>query len=484
MNQSGGLSHPNILLVEDDAILAQAYLEFLRDEPCAASHRTTVAAAIDTIVSENPEVVLLDLLLPDSTGLDVLDYIKRNELPISVIVMTSEGSINNAVEAMRAGAFDFLVKPVNAARFKATFKNALERQLLRRKIDAYEGAFAQSGSSGFIGASLVMQSVYRVIASAAVSDATVFITGESGTDKEICAAAVHAQSPRRDKPLVIVNCAAIPKELMESEIFGHVKGAFTGATSNRKGAAVRADGGTLFFDEIAEMDLTLQAKLLRFVQTGVYQRVGADHTDRSDVRLVCATNRSPLEEVEAGRFREDLYYRLHVVPIELQPLHMRDRDVIAIASHMLNRFAIEEKKRFTTFSPEVEVLFQSYNWPGNVRQLQNTIRNIVVLYDGTVVTREMLPDTLRSLPVSGAKAAPCDLASPSIAPLWLTEKRAIEDAIKLCGGNIPKAANMLDISNSTIYRKRRDWAEREQEFWTAAPDPYKNRPRSPGKGIK
>ena len=386
MNETGGLSLPNILLVEDDAILAQAYLEFLRDEPCVTSHRMTVASAIDAIGTEQPEVVLLDLLLPDSTGLDVLDYIKRNELPISVIVMTSEGSVDNAVEAMRAGAFDFLVKPVSAARFNATFKNALERQSLRRKVDAYEGAFAQSGSSGFIGASLVMQSVYRVIASAAASDATVFITGESGTGKEICATAVHSQSPRRDKPLVIVNCAAIPKELMESEIFGHVKGAFTGATSNRKGAAARADGGTLFFDEIAEMDMALQAKLLRFVQTGVYQRVGDDHTDRADVRLVCATNRDPLAELEAGRFREDLYYRLHVVPIELPPLRTRDRDVIAIANHMLNLSAVEENKRFTTFSPDVEVLFQAYSWPGNVRQLQNTIRNIVVLHDGTVVT--------------------------------------------------------------------------------------------------
>ena len=464
MNGTGGLSQPRVLLVEDDAILAQAYLEFLRDEPCCVSHRSTVAAAIDAIQNEPPEVVLLDLLLPDSTGLDVLNFIARNALPISVIVMTSEGSIDNAVEAMRAGAFDFLVKPVSAARFNATFMNALERQTLRHKIDAYEGAFSKTGCCGFIGASLVMQGIYRVIANAATSDATVFITGESGTGKEICATAVHSESPRADKPLVIVNCAAIPKELMESEIFGHVKGAFTGATSNRQGAAARADGGTLFFDEIAEMDLGLQAKLLRFVQTGVYQRVGDDTPERADVRLVCATNRNPMEELEAGRFREDLYYRLHVVPIELPPLRARDRDVIDIANQMLNRFAVEENKRFTTLSPEVEALFRAYSWPGNVRQLQNTLRNIVVLHDGTVVDREMLPGALRNLPVDGLNSAPCDRENPAIAPLWLTEKRAIEEAIRHCGGNIPKAADLLDISNSTIYRKRRDWAKREQDF--------------------
>ena len=464
MNGTGGLSQPRVLLVEGDAVLAQAYLEFLRDEPCCVSHRSTVAAAIDAIQNESQEVVLLDLLLPDSTDLDVLDFIERNALPISVIVMTSGDSIDNAVEAMRAGAFDFLVKPVSAARFNATFMNALERQTLRHKIDAYEGAFSKTGCCGFIGASLVMQGIYRVIASAAPSDATVFITGESGTGKEICATAVHSESPRADKPLVIVNCAAIPKELMESEIFGHVKGAFTGATSNRQGAAARADGGTLFFDEIAEMDLGLQAKLLRFVQTGVFQRVGDDTPERADVRLVCATNRNPMEELEAGRFREDLYYRLHVVPIELPPLRARDRDVIDIANQMLNRFAVEENKRFTTLSPEVEALFRAYSWPGNVRQLQNTLRNIVVLHDGTVVDREMLPGALRNLPVDGLNSAPCDRENPAIAPLWLTEKRAIEEAIRHCGGNIPKAADLLDISNSTIYRKRRDWAKREQDF--------------------
>lgn len=476
MSETGGLAQPNILLVEDDSILAQAYLEYLRDEPCNPSHRMTVAAAIDAIRAEEPDVVLLDLVLPDSSGLDVLDYIKRNALPISVIVMTSEGSIDNAVEAMRAGAFDFLVKPVSATRFCATLNNALERQILRRKVDAYEGSFTSTGCCGFIGASLVMQAVYRVIASASTSDATVFITGESGTGKEICATAVHSQSPRSNKPLVVVNCAAIPKELMESEIFGHVKGAFTGATSNRQGAAARADGGTLFFDEIAEMDLGLQAKLLRFVQTGVYQRVGSDTTERANVRLVCATNRNPLEEVEAGRFREDLYYRLHVVPIELPPLRARDRDVIAIANNMLNTFAAEENKRFTSLSPEVELVFRAYSWPGNVRQLQNTIRNIVVLHDGTVVTRELLPNALRDLPVDGA-AIPCDRETPPIAPLWLTEKRAIEEAIRHCGGNIPKAADLLAISNSTIYRKRRDWAEREQEYWSTTTDPYDNQPR-------
>ncbi|NKB60141.1 MAG: response regulator [Alphaproteobacteria bacterium] len=472
MNELDGISRPKVLLVEDDAILAQAYLEYLGKEPCDAAHRATVSSAIEAIAVLHPEVVLLDLLLPDSSGLDVLQYIHDQTLPISVIVMTSEGSIDNAVEAMRAGAFDFLVKPVSAARFAATFKNALERQSLRRKVDAYEGAFTQTGCCGFIGASLVMQSVYRVIASVSVSNATVFITGESGTGKEICAAAVHSQSPRRDGPLVVVNCAAIPKELMESEIFGHVRGAFTGATSNRKGAAAQADGGTLFFDEIAEMDLGLQAKLLRFVQTGVYQRVGDDRAEKANVRLVCATNRDPLKEVESGRFREDLYYRLHVVPIELPPLRTRDNDVIAIASHMLTKFAQEESKRFTSFSTEVEALFRAYAWPGNVRQLQNTIRNIVVLYDSAVVTREMLPATLRDLPVDGTVAISDNAPMRPIAPLWLTEKRAIEEAIRHCNGNIPKAADLLAISNSTIYRKRRDWAAREEEFWTSVPPAY------------
>lgn len=313
---------------------------------------------------------------------------------------------------------------------------------------------------GFIGHSTAMQVVYRMIEQAASSKATVFVTGESGTGKEVCAQAIHKLSLRAQKPFIALNCAAIPKDLIESEVFGHVKGAFTGATSDREGAAMLANGGTLFLDEICEMDLALQGKLLRFLQTGEFNRVGGSKTEKVDVRIVTATNRDPLAEVEAGRFREDLYYRLHVVPIMLPALRERGEDVIEIALALLTTYSAEEKKAFTGFTPEVARMLQSYDWPGNVRQLQNIIRNIVVLHDGERVAPEMVP-----APVGGRWARPhgfkkTDFSNASalgIRPLAQVEREAIEAAITACDGNVPKAAVMLGVSPSTIYRKRLVW---------------------------
>ncbi len=458
-----------VLLVEDTASLARVYTEYLRKEPYELSHAETGAAALERIARQPPDAILLDLGLPDMNGLEILKHVKSAELPTSVVVITAHGSIATAVEAMRAGAYDFLVKPFSADRLLVTLRNALERQHLARIVATLKDDFGREQYFGFIGASLAMQSVYRIVDSAAGSKATIFITGESGTGKEVCAQAVHQRSPRHAAPFVAINCAAIPRDLMESEIFGHVKGAFTGAVAEHEGAAARAHEGTLFLDEICEMDLDLQTKLLRFVQTGSFVKVGGRTTEKVDVRFICASNKDPLKEVEAGRFREDLYYRLHVIPVHLPPLRERDEDVMALARHFLTLFAREEKKRFQALSPEVEAVFRSYAWPGNVRQLQNVLRNIVVLNDGETVTREMLPPPLDRVEAQGhttapgapraaPPAAPADGGSPgSIRPLWEVEKETIEEAIRRCQGNIPKAATQLGISASTIYRKRMSW---------------------------
>jgi DNA-binding NtrC family response regulator len=305
----------------------------------------------------------------------------------------------------------------------------------------------------------------------AASKATVFITGESGTGKEVCAEAIHRQSPRSDRPFVTLNCAAIPKDLLESELFGHVKGAFTGAYTDRQGVAAQADSGTLFLDEIGEMDMAVQSKLLRFVQTGTFQKVGGSKTETVDVRLVCATNRDPLKEVEAGRFREDLYYRLHVIPIALPPLRERGEDILPIALRFLTDFSEEEGKDFAGFDTQAELRLRTYLWPGNVRQLQNVIRNIVVLHQGKQVTPEMLPPPLDKPVVESVVASVlAPLVSPATAgpvgvsairPLWVVEREAIERAIEACDGNIPKAAALLEVSPSTIYRKRLSWQGQE-----------------------
>jgi two-component system, repressor protein LuxO len=262
-----------------------------------------------------------------------------------------------------------------------------------------------------------------------------------------------------------MNCSAIPRDLVESELFGHVRGAFTGALQTREGIASRADGGTLFLDEIGEMDLPLQAKLLRFIQTGSFSPVGGDQTRVVDVRFVCATNRDPLQEIQNGRFREDLYYRLNVVPIHLPALRDRGHDIIMIARHFLELFASEEGKQFDGFDPATERLLLAFPWPGNVRQLLNVVRNVVVLSQGGVVVPEMLPGAVRDTIPAAAfpQASPVPSAAAGggekpVVPMWMIERDAIERAIEACGGNIGRAAALLEIDASTIYRRRRDWA--------------------------
>jgi two-component system repressor protein LuxO len=328
----------------------------------------------------------------------------------------------------------------------------------REPMNAKEGA---SGFEGFIGTSNAMQAIYEQIKRISPSKAPVFITGESGTGKEVAAEAIHARSDRASGPFIALNCSAIPKELMESEIFGHVKGAFTGAHEDRAGAAELAHGGTLFLDEICEMDLALQAKLLRFVQTGAVRRVGDTKLRNVNVRFVCATNRKPAHEVEIGNFREDLFYRLHVLPLHLPPLRERAGDIVRLAQAFLSRYANEERRGFKDFAAEAAAQLETFSWAGNVRQLQNVIRRVVVLHDGQEVSAEMLslPDGERPAthePSRDTGPLP-QVESPSIAPFWRQEQRIIEEALKAFGGNAQKAAAALEVAPSTIYRKLQSW---------------------------
>ena len=303
-----------------------------------------------------------------------------------------------------------------------------------------------------------MQAVYRILRSAAKSKATVFISGESGTGKELCAHALHQLSGRQHKPFVALNCAAIPHQLLESELFGHLKGSFSGANADRQGAALSAHGGTLFLDEIGELDLTLQAKILRFVQTGMVQRVGEDSLRPADVRLVAATNRNIREQVARGAFREDLFYRLFVIPVDMPPLRAREGDVLQIARHFLKQYAHEDGKSFTGFDPEAQETLLRYCWPGNVRELQNVVRKIVVLSHGDVVTYDMLPEELKlsqpaQISAPSARVASADVTDAGTQPLEDIIDGAIDSAIARCGGSIPKAASQLRVSPSTIYRR-------------------------------
>ncbi len=474
MKSSPSLSRPSVLLVEDTLSLQMVYRSIL----ATAGHRVAVAATaaegLAQFRAHRPMVVLLDLILPDRDGLEVMQEIQSIQPETRVIAITANGSVNRAVEAMRAGAHDFLVKPFDEGRFLSAVQNALSEANPREPSKPSEPATASATSSrdasqiadgsGFIGSSDAMKRIHGTIASVARSMATVFITGESGTGKELCALAVHANSNRANGPFIALNCGAIPQDLLESEVFGHMKGSFTGAISDKPGAAAAADGGTLFLDEICEMAPALQTKLLRFLQTSTVQPVGATRPRKVNVRIVCATNRDPLDAVRRGHFREDLYYRLYVVPVHMPPLRDRGQDIIEIADAALTRFAQEEGRQFHGLDPTVRALMLSLPWPGNVRQLLNVMRNVVVLNQGGWVTTDMLPpglaeETLPADPQLHALASPEVLVPDALLGLTLAEaeRRLIEATLAHYGGSIPKTARVLDVSPSTLYRKIEAW---------------------------
>ncbi|EIU7614218.1 sigma-54-dependent Fis family transcriptional regulator [Vibrio vulnificus] len=491
-----------VLLVEDSTSLAILYKQYVKDEPYDIFHVETGRDAIQFIERNTPQLVILDLKLPDMSGEDVLDWINQNDVPTAVIIATAHGSVDIAVSLMNKGAEDFLEKPIKADRLKTSIAVHLKRAKLEHLVENMQSRFDRPRYHGFIGACLPMQAVYKTIDSVAPTTASVFINGESGTGKEVCAEAIHKQSLRKEQPFIAINCGAIPRDLMESEIFGHLKGAFTGATTDRKGAAMLANGGTLFLDELCEMELEMQKKLLRFLQTGTFTPLGGSKEIKVDVRIICATNRDPLKEVEEGRFREDLYYRVHVVPIEMPPLRERGNDIVELANHFLKTYAKEDGKKFNSISKEAQSILKKYNWPGNVRQLQNIIRNIVVLNDDNQLNMEHLPAQLTTKPQTVNEPAKLSVppqpvqaaiqerhnghealnhhsletqtskANPlahnafhhsdgSIRPMWQIEREAIQNAIAFCDGNVISAAVMLELSPSTVYRKKQAWEAEE-----------------------
>ena len=475
------MSGQKILIIEDIASLSIAY----------AGHLETAGfecVIVDSLADASVELeqgdsgfsaILLDLQLPDGNG---LDWLKKNAgilSELAVIVATADGSINRAIDAMRLGAYDFMVKPLSPSRLVTAMRGAVEViKSVRADVKAVDKSGPETdGLEGFIGASEPMQDVYRQIKNVANSKATVFITGESGTGKEVCADAIHKSGPRAKKPFVAINCGAIPEDLLESELFGHLKGSFTGAISDRVGAVQAANGGTLFLDEICEMQLKLQVKLLRFLQTGTVQRVGATKTEDVDVRIICATNRNPALEVEQGRFREDLYYRLAVVPINLPPLRDRGSDITLLANTFLKNFATEEGKDFSPLSADLATSFENHSWPGNVRELQNLMRRAAVMFDGPQLDKTILPEfsdpavqrkesgetppmssqIMNQQPAHSAFGHIETLSQFDGMTLDQIEQVVIERAVKNCNGSLTKAAQKLGVSPSTLYRKKEKW---------------------------
>ncbi len=456
----------NILLVEDDIRTARLYNFYLKNEPINLIHVDTGQDALKYLQEIVPQILLIDLGLPDMNGIDIVKHVKKNHLDCILIVITAEDSIDVVVDTMRNGVFDFIKKPFLANRLVTTLRQVI-------KIHHSRSCFIPPKTQNFIGNSSSMQDVYQTIERVAKSKASVFITGETGTGKELCAQEIHKTSQRWDKPFIVLNCASIVRDLMESELFGHVQGAFTGAEKNREGAVSLADGGTLFLDEIGELDLDLQRKLLRFLQQSTFHKVGSNYEEKVDIRIICATNRNPQIEINNDCFRYDLYCRLNTITIKLPPLHERDEDVQFLAKTFLKKYSNIEQKKFKDFTPKAKQILTEYEWPGNIRQLKNVIHNIVLLNEGTIVTSEILLAKLESelfynptnkteeftvieQPNNDLEPISPDTVEDSIRPLHEIEKEMIMKAINICG-NVVKAAELLGISKSNIYKKRKAW---------------------------
>jgi len=406
--------------------------------------------ALDLIETQHPAVVLTDLVLPEMDGLTLLQKLKETGRPPIVLLVTGHGTVETAVEAMRHGAFDYLTKPVDATRLQVLLEKSIEQESLSREVSFLRHQLRQKGSFGqLVGQSRGMQEVYRWIELAATSSAPVLVYGESGTGKELVARTIHDLSNRRNKPFVAINCAAIPETLIESELFGHERGAFTGATERRLGCFELADGGTLFLDEIAEMDSNTQAKLLRVLQEGNFRRVGGGKGEiQVDVRVVAATNRVPAGAIAQGQLREDLFYRLNVFSIALPPLRERREDIPLLAKTFIDEFNRQDNRQVRGLTTEAERELERHAWPGNVRELRNVIQRAVVLSGTGLISVEHLPENVLRA-VASSPAAPAG----SVTPIREMERDLILRALEETSQDKRRAAQLLGISLKTLYNK-------------------------------
>lgn len=456
---------PNILIVDDDSAHRAMLRTVLRGWGYAVEEAEDGDVAVEMVKRRAYDAILSDVRMARVDGISALREILRRNPAIPVLVMTAWSSVETAVEALRLGAFDYLAKPLDFDVLRAT----LERALGHTRLAAEGGesvSLDASQDAGILGCSDRMRELADMVRTVAPTDATVLISGESGTGKELVARAIQQGSARRDKPFVTVNCAALSESLLESELFGHERGAFTGADRRREGRFRQADGGTLFLDEIGELPLPLQAKLLRALQQGEVQRVGSDAPITVDVRVIAATNRNLRLEVEAGRFREDLYYRLNVIGLETPPLRERGEDVPVLANAFLERFSRANRKEIKGFTPQAMDAMLKYAWPGNVRELQNAVERAVILCSGEYVSERELPLTISAVLKDGERAVANGstpvpggengLAVPGVASgmtLEELERAAILNMLRETGDNKSEAARRLGITRATLHNK-------------------------------
>ena len=468
-----------VLIVDDEANMRTILRGLLSREGYQVAEAADGRAACAALqrCGGDFHAIVTDLRMPGMDGLELLAHVKEHYPGRPVVMITAHGTVDTAVEAMKVGAFDFVTKPFDADVLRTIVRKAVNTA--RAELDSVEPMpevpLGEDGRFGMIGRSQPMLDVYTVLGKVADTPSTVLVTGESGTGKELVASALHHHSSRSSRPFIRVNCAAIPQTLIESELFGHEKGAFTGAIASKPGRFELADRGTLFLDEIAEIPTEIQVKLLRVLQEHTFERVGGLKTMDVDVRLVTATNRTLATEVEEGRFREDLFYRLNVVPIHLPPLRERCEDIPLLVTHMLERFNERLGREVVGLSDEASAAFEAYAWPGNVREMENVLERLVLFCEGDEITLDLLPDEMKGGPPSaGGVPTPIprldrgldgrvslkELVKETTAQV---ERELIIQALERTGGNVTRAAQLLMISRKSLQNKMKEFNLRDEE---------------------
>ena len=442
-----------ILVVDDEADVAYSFQRVLAEEPVEVEGVTSGSESLKRLKKEPYDLVLLDVRIGTEHGIEIFRQIRKEHPKQLVIVMTAHGTAQTAIEAMKLGAFDYILKPFDVPELLSILRRALQTAASMRELVPAEGkSYSEEKSPGLIGASPAMQKIYKLVGQVARSDAAVLLIGESGTGKELVARAIYANSSRAARPYVAINCAAIPDALLESELFGHERGAFTGALGQRIGKFERADGGTIFLDEIGDMPLALQAKLLRVLQNGEFQRVGGDQTLRTQVRVIAATNRDLAIMVKEKSFREDLFYRINVVQIQLPPLRDRPEDVLPLAEHFLKR---AEKERGLKFSAASKKALQGWSWPGNVRELENVVSRAVVCAAAESIEPGDLPPEILGQVIGGVTPGDWwkkveEVAGKGGDLLAAGEKLLVERALNEAGGNVKRASEILGVTRAAL----------------------------------
>src|SRR5215475_7681830 len=443
------MASEHILIVDDERAIQKALRGVLEDEGYRVSVAGSAQEAMAQLQDESPDLVFLDIWMPGADGLEALAEFKRIRPETAVVMISGHGTIETAVKATKLGAYDFIEKPLSLEKILLAATRALDHGRLERENRDLREQLARGQQ--IVGRSRLIEELRQQIGIAAPTNGRVLIQGENGSGKELVARAIHAQSARRDGPFVEVNCAAIPEELIESELFGHERGAFTGAVARRRGRFELADGGTIFLDEIADMSLKTQAKVLRVLEEQAFERVGGKETLRVDVRVIAAFNQNLQEQIAAGRFREDLFYRLNVIPIEVPSLRRRKEDIPALVEHFIALFSAENGRRPKTMSVEALAYFLSYDWPGNVRELRNMVERLVIMARRDVIGPEDLPPPLRPRHAAGEEASQKEKTLKEAREAF--ERAYIRRELRLLDWNMTRTAQKLGIERSHLYRK-------------------------------